>query len=138
MNLGQKRKVTGVVIQGCPSNDHWVTKFKLQHSMDAVTWTDYMADGQVSPRLPAGLDHTRVRGSHVRLKPLWFSFIYSFSRAQQTETLLRLSCWVRLCPLSTSASSRWSSEVRRGFASTSWDAHLTVRKPFFDQTETAG
>lgn len=48
VNLGQTRKVTGIVIQGCPHNDHWLTKFKLQHSMDGTTWTDYTADGQVS------------------------------------------------------------------------------------------
>ncbi|KAF3849178.1 hypothetical protein F7725_015675 [Dissostichus mawsoni] len=48
-NLGQTRKVTGVVIQGCPQNEHWITKFKIQHSMDGTTWTDYTADGQSFP-----------------------------------------------------------------------------------------
>lgn len=48
VNLGQTRKVTGIVIQGCPQNDHWVTKYKLQHSMDGAGWTDYTADGDVS------------------------------------------------------------------------------------------
>lgn len=47
-DLGQTRKVTGIVIQGCPDNDHWITKFKLQHSKDGTTWTDYTADGGVS------------------------------------------------------------------------------------------
>uniref|UniRef100_A0A3P9N6S8 F5/8 type C domain-containing protein n=1 Tax=Poecilia reticulata TaxID=8081 RepID=A0A3P9N6S8_POERE len=47
-NLGETRKVTGIVIQGCPQNDHWVTKYKLQHSMDGASWTDYTADGDVS------------------------------------------------------------------------------------------
>ncbi|KAM7392700.1 hypothetical protein PAMA_007697 [Pampus argenteus] len=45
VNLGQARKVTGLVIQGCPNNDHWLTKFKIQHSVDGTTWTDYTADG---------------------------------------------------------------------------------------------
>lgn len=48
VNLGQTRKVTGIVIQGCPQYDYWVTKFKLQHSMDGLSWTDYTADGEVS------------------------------------------------------------------------------------------
>lgn len=48
VNLGQTRKVTGIVIQGCPQNDHWITKFKIQHSMDGRTWTDHTADGGVS------------------------------------------------------------------------------------------
>ena len=49
-DLGQVRKVTGVVIQGCPNEDHWVTKFKVQHSMDGSTWTAYTADGEVGVR----------------------------------------------------------------------------------------
>ncbi|XP_033951501.2 uncharacterized protein [Pseudochaenichthys georgianus] len=48
-NLGQTRKVTGVVIQGCPQNEHWITEFKIQHSMDGTIWTDYTADGQSFP-----------------------------------------------------------------------------------------
>ncbi|XP_076014518.1 uncharacterized protein LOC143007034 [Genypterus blacodes] len=40
VNLGQARKVTGIVIQGCPQNDHWVTKFKIQHSMNGIQWFD--------------------------------------------------------------------------------------------------
>lgn len=51
VNLGQARKVTGIVIQGCPQNDNWVTKFKIQHSMDGVDWTDYTADGAVSEEM---------------------------------------------------------------------------------------
>lgn len=47
VNLGKARKVTGIVIQGCPQNDHWLTKFKVHHSMDGRTWKDYTADGEV-------------------------------------------------------------------------------------------
>ncbi|CAB1352006.1 unnamed protein product [Coregonus sp. 'balchen'] len=32
VNLGETKKVTGVVIQGCKDADHWVTKFKIQHN----------------------------------------------------------------------------------------------------------
>ncbi|XP_026154124.1 macrophage mannose receptor 1 isoform X2 [Mastacembelus armatus] len=46
VNLGQTKKVTGIVTQGCPHNDHWLTKYKIQHSMDGTNWTDYTADGQ--------------------------------------------------------------------------------------------
>ena len=59
VNLGQTRKVTGVVIQGCPQSDHWVTKVKLQHSMDGMTWNDYTADGEVS----------------VQRRPSWFKTV---------------------------------------------------------------
>ncbi len=48
VNLGQVRKVTGIVIQGCPQADNWVTKFKIQHSLNGATFTDYTADGEVS------------------------------------------------------------------------------------------
>lgn len=51
VNLDQTRKVTGIVIQGCPQGDNWVTKFKIQHSTDGFTWTDYTADGAVSERV---------------------------------------------------------------------------------------
>jgi len=47
VNLIQIKKVTGIVIQGCPQNDNWITKFKIQHSIDGLTWTDYTADGEV-------------------------------------------------------------------------------------------
>lgn len=55
VNLGQTRKVTGIVIQGCPQYDYWLTKVKLQHSMDGSTWTDYTADGAVSGHVKAKL-----------------------------------------------------------------------------------
>lgn len=48
VNLGETRKVTGIVIQGCPQGNNWVTKFKIQHSMDGASWADYIADGVVS------------------------------------------------------------------------------------------
>lgn len=48
VNVGQLKKVTGVVVQGCPASDNWVTKFRIQSSTDGVTWTDYTSDGGVS------------------------------------------------------------------------------------------
>lgn len=47
VNVGQLKKITGVVIQGCPSADHWVTKFKIQTSTDGLSWNDYSSDGGV-------------------------------------------------------------------------------------------
>ncbi|GLD55459.1 macrophage mannose receptor 1 [Lates japonicus] len=79
VNLGQTRKVTGIVIQGCPQNDHWLTKFKIQHSMDGTTWTDYTADGQFFPgstdrNTPdTQLLGTPVSAQYVRILPLEFS-----------------------------------------------------------------
>ncbi|KAK5617685.1 hypothetical protein CRENBAI_001663 [Crenichthys baileyi] len=79
VNLGQTRKVTGIVIQGCPHNDHWVTKFKLQHSMDGASWTDYSSDGDfflgsTDRNTPdTQLLGTPVSAQYVRLLPQDFS-----------------------------------------------------------------
>ncbi|XP_005917437.1 macrophage mannose receptor 1 [Haplochromis burtoni] len=79
VNLGETRKVTGIVIQGCPQNDHWVTKFKIQHSMNGLTWTDYTADGNF---LPGATDRntaetqllgTPVSAQFIRILPVEFS-----------------------------------------------------------------
>lgn len=136
VNLGETRKVTGIVIQGCPQNDHWVTKFKIQHSMNGLTWTDYPADGDVSkncmklhsdfvvyhlPDIKTVQSHTwELLDRFICLNIhdnnfLFLSFSSRFYQEQQTETLLRLSCWGRLCQLSSSASFQWSSAVRQAF-----------------------
>ncbi|KAF4077177.1 hypothetical protein AMELA_G00205040 [Ameiurus melas] len=47
VSLPRLKKITGVVIQGCPDNDHWVTMFKVQTSLDGFSWTDYAVDGKV-------------------------------------------------------------------------------------------
>ncbi|XP_071751059.2 uncharacterized protein LOC139908314 [Centroberyx gerrardi] len=79
VNLGETRKVTGVVIQGCPQNDHWVTKFKLQHSMDGSTWTDYTADGAFFPGSTdrstpdTQLLGTPVSAKYIRILPMEYS-----------------------------------------------------------------
>ncbi|XP_015231842.1 PREDICTED: macrophage mannose receptor 1-like [Cyprinodon variegatus] len=79
VNLGQIRKVTGIVIQGCPQSDHWVTKFKLQHSVDGTSWKDYSADGEFFPgstdrNIPeTQLLGTPVSAQYVRLLPVEFN-----------------------------------------------------------------
>ncbi|CAJ1070748.1 macrophage mannose receptor 1 [Xyrichtys novacula] len=79
VNLGQPRKITGIVIQGCPQYDFWVTKFKIQHSMDASSWTDYTADGASFPgATDRNTPETQLLGSpvsaqYVRILPLEFS-----------------------------------------------------------------
>ncbi|XP_047425524.1 macrophage mannose receptor 1 [Mugil cephalus] len=79
VNLGEIRKVTGIVIQGCPQNDNWVTKFKLQHSKNGATWTNYEADGGV---FPGAIDRdtpdtqllgTPVSARFIRVLPMEFS-----------------------------------------------------------------
>lgn len=45
VNPGSPRKVTGVVVQGCPSADNWVTKYKIQTSTDGSQWNDYKEEG---------------------------------------------------------------------------------------------
>ncbi|XP_062340567.1 macrophage mannose receptor 1 [Osmerus eperlanus] len=76
VNLGMVRKVTGIILQGCPQNDHWVTKFRVQHSMDGTSWTNYESDGG---EFPGSLDRntpetqllgTPVSAKYVRILPL--------------------------------------------------------------------
>nr|XP_040053507.1 macrophage mannose receptor 1 [Gasterosteus aculeatus aculeatus] len=79
VNLGQTRKVTGIVVQGCPQNDFWLTEFKIQHSVDGTRWTDYTADGQFFSGSTdrdgpvTQLLGTPVSTQHVRILPLGFS-----------------------------------------------------------------
>ncbi|XP_024917706.1 macrophage mannose receptor 1 isoform X1 [Cynoglossus semilaevis] len=79
VNLGPIRKVTGIAIQGCPQNDHWVTKFRIKHSMDGNTWTDYTADGEFFPgstdrnTVDTQLMGTPVSAKYVRILPLEYS-----------------------------------------------------------------
>lgn len=49
VNMKETKRVTGVVIQGCPGKDQMVTNLKLQLSMDAATWINYSAVGPVRP-----------------------------------------------------------------------------------------
>lgn len=113
-DLGQTRKVTGIIIQGCPGNDHWLTKFRLQHSMDGTTWTDYTADGQVSTVTRVHLMLAVKVDNNVSF---WVFIVSSCSQVQPTGTLQTPSCWVHPCQPSTSASSRWSFTVKQAFAS---------------------
>uniref|UniRef100_A0A3B5JZX9 F5/8 type C domain-containing protein n=1 Tax=Takifugu rubripes TaxID=31033 RepID=A0A3B5JZX9_TAKRU len=79
VNLNQIRKVTGIVIQGCPQSDHWITKFKLKYSMDGASWNDYTADGTFFPgstdrNTPdTQLLGTPVSAQYIRILPLEFS-----------------------------------------------------------------
>lgn len=127
VNLNQIRKVTGIVIQGCPQSDSWITKFKLQHSMDGASWSNYINDGEVSDsrRSSSHLTSKRPEDRSSLNSPLYSSF----SPDPRTETLPTLSCWARRCRQSTSASSRWRPAVKRAFALTSWAARQTVRTP---------
>ncbi|XP_061589669.1 macrophage mannose receptor 1 [Cololabis saira] len=69
VNLGETRKVTGIVIQGCPQTDHWITKFKIQHSTDGTTWTDYTADGDYFPgSMDRNTADTQLLGTPVSAK----------------------------------------------------------------------
>lgn len=124
VNLGQTRKVTGIVIQGCPQDDNWVTKFRIQHSSDGLTWTPYTADGEVSERTLRFILSRRRADDHFG-----FFCFSSFCQARWTETLPSPSCSARPCQRSTSASSLWRSTVWQASASRCWGAHQTVRNP---------
>ena len=43
VNLYRQTVVTGVNIQGNPSPDNWVSKYKVEYSLDHVTW-DFVSD----------------------------------------------------------------------------------------------
>lgn len=132
MDLGQTKKVTGVVIQGCPDNNYWVTKFKLQHSMDGSSWTAYTADGEVRECAPWFPKHPKFPFFMVQVVKvdgslsLWIPLLSSFYQAPQTKTLQTPSCWEHLCRPGSSASSLWTSAVRSACALTSWAAYQTV------------
>uniref|UniRef100_A0A8C7XLF3 F5/8 type C domain-containing protein n=1 Tax=Oryzias sinensis TaxID=183150 RepID=A0A8C7XLF3_9TELE len=66
VNLGLTRKVTGIVIQGCGDGENWITKFKIQHSLDGISWKDYTADGDTQ------LLGTPVSTQFLRILPLEF------------------------------------------------------------------
>ncbi|XP_067232917.1 C-type mannose receptor 2-like [Chanodichthys erythropterus] len=76
VNVGQLKKITGVVIQGCPSTEHWVTKFKIQTSTDGLSWNDYSSDGGEYPgSVDKATPETRLLGTpisaqYVRVLPL--------------------------------------------------------------------
>ncbi|RVE65935.1 hypothetical protein OJAV_G00121150 [Oryzias javanicus] len=78
VNLGQTRKVTGIVIQGCSDGENWITKYKLQHSIDGISWKDYTADGDfflgsVDKNTPeTQLLGTPVSTQFIRILPLEF------------------------------------------------------------------
>ncbi|KAK7896517.1 hypothetical protein WMY93_021842 [Mugilogobius chulae] len=75
----RNKKVTGIVIQGCPQDDHWITKFKLQHSVDGTTWKDYTADGTFFPgSSDRNTPDTQLLGSpvsaqYIRILPMEFN-----------------------------------------------------------------
>nr|XP_015217385.1 PREDICTED: macrophage mannose receptor 1-like [Lepisosteus oculatus] len=76
VDLGETKKVTGIVIQGCPDADHWVTSFKVQSSMDGRTWRDYVNDGKGFPgSVDSTTKETQLFGTplsvqYIRVLPL--------------------------------------------------------------------
>ncbi|XP_062868150.1 macrophage mannose receptor 1 [Trichomycterus rosablanca] len=79
VSLTESKKITGVKIQGCPTADHWVTKFKVQTSLDGASWTDYSNDGKFFGAMDRSSPITQLLGTpvsvkHIRILPLeWFS-----------------------------------------------------------------
>ncbi|XP_019637285.1 PREDICTED: lactadherin-like [Branchiostoma belcheri] len=41
VDLGEMKTVTGTIIQGRYDLDQWVTSYKLQHSVDGLSWITY-------------------------------------------------------------------------------------------------
>ena len=45
VNFGIPRLLTGVMTQGRPGDNHWVTRYKVQYSNDSINW-QYVVDSQ--------------------------------------------------------------------------------------------
>ncbi|XP_072570731.1 uncharacterized protein [Paramormyrops kingsleyae] len=79
VNLGEVKKVTGVVIQGCPGADHWIETFRIQSSTDGTQWTNYDADGGIYPGTmdrntpEKHLFGTPLAVQYIRLLPLQYN-----------------------------------------------------------------
>eukprot|EP00058_Branchiostoma_floridae_P006901 XP_002592389.1 hypothetical protein BRAFLDRAFT_67254 [Branchiostoma floridae] len=41
VDLGEMKRVAGTIIQGQPTDDQWVTSYKLEYSTDRITWTTH-------------------------------------------------------------------------------------------------
>ncbi|XP_058889912.1 macrophage mannose receptor 1-like [Acipenser ruthenus] len=73
VNLGEVKKVTGVVLQGCPTDDHWVKSYKVQISADGSTWTNYQ-DTEFTGNTDRNTAVTHLFGQppvvqHIRILP---------------------------------------------------------------------
>ncbi|XP_053120701.1 SCO-spondin-like [Hemicordylus capensis] len=83
VDLGERRNITGVVVQGAGSSDAYVTSFSLQFSLDGVRWHDYHEASSMGATLEPKLfqgnsdDSTpvvrtfqrMVHARHIRLLP---------------------------------------------------------------------
>lgn len=80
VDLGRPESVTGVVIQGHPSEPFWVTVFEVYTSVDGETFTPYIQTGEHSATaLTANVDNAspvhvhfdrEIRARFVRVRPL--------------------------------------------------------------------
>ncbi|XP_078660004.1 uncharacterized protein LOC144904743 [Branchiostoma floridae x Branchiostoma belcheri] len=58
VDLGEMKTVTGAIIQGRNANHqaHWVTSYKLQYSVDGVSWTTYASSDSSEQVFPGNTD----------------------------------------------------------------------------------
>ncbi|XP_078666819.1 lactadherin-like [Branchiostoma floridae x Branchiostoma belcheri] len=56
VDLGEMKTVTGTISQGRSSQDQWVTSYKLQYSVDGVSWTTYASSDGSERVFPGNTD----------------------------------------------------------------------------------
>ncbi|XP_066271043.1 retinoschisin-like [Branchiostoma lanceolatum] len=54
--FGKMKRVMGTIIQGRHSDDQWVTSYKLQYSIDQITWTTYAGNDGLEMVFPGNVD----------------------------------------------------------------------------------
>ncbi|XP_062410864.1 macrophage mannose receptor 1-like [Sardina pilchardus] len=86
VDLGASKKITGVVVQGCPTADFWVTTFKVQTSIDGTQWNDYTEDGG---EYPGSVDNTTPE-TQLLGKPVSVRYIRVLPVAWNGQAGLRL------------------------------------------------
>lgn len=118
VNLAGTRKVTGIVIQGCPNQNNWVNTLKLQYSGDGDTWTDYTDYGQVRPLVlvPVLVQvlHQEVGETHIQCVFQVQALIGSTDRNTQNTWLLEppvSAQYVRVLPLEANGQAGLRLEV---------------------------
>eukprot|EP00058_Branchiostoma_floridae_P006902 XP_002592390.1 hypothetical protein BRAFLDRAFT_67255 [Branchiostoma floridae] len=56
VDLGEMKNVSGTIIQGQPTNNQWVTSYKLQYSTDRLSWTTYADNDGSEMVFPGNVD----------------------------------------------------------------------------------
>ena len=67
IDLGKERVVSKIATQGRPSDDQWVTSYKLLFSSDGANWNEYQNNGVVKVNVV----------KETRSLSAWVTIVYS-------------------------------------------------------------